>query len=80
MKCQLRHGNDLLTLHLLKGCDVSTKYTAYIVCHDSCSFAPLYFLLNLTYFTTMMLKSSPAAKFFKCRKISTLISVYFCTR
>ena len=28
----------------------------------------------------MVLKSSPAAKFFKCQKISTLISVYFCRR
>ena len=28
----------------------------------------------------MALKSGPAAKFFKCQKISTLISVYFCRR
>ena len=28
----------------------------------------------------MVLKSSQAAKFFKCRKISMLISVYFCRR
>ena len=28
----------------------------------------------------MVFKSSPAAKFFKCWKISTLITVYFCRR
>ena len=36
--------------------------------------------VDCTCFTTMVLTSSPAAKFFKCWKISTLITVYFCRR